>query len=127
MQCRRKLLKQTKKFQRLNEKRVIFAKETATHNFNDEKTSSTDSIFISTLSYPSSSSNKSVVEKQTNETFEFDFNFPKSDFFLYTIHEHQMLTKKKFSYKKRLYNTLSSNLSKSDSNIAKSCDNKSFI
>lgn len=74
-----------------------------------------------------------VSEKSTgsnNDTFEFDYTPPKGSFFLYTIHEHQMLTNKTFGYKKKLYNSfLSGNLSKSDSNICKSIgtDNKSFI
>ena len=52
--------------------------------------------------------------------FEFEFNFlpPKRDFFLYTITEHENLTKKTFSFKKKNKNSkISSVLSKSDSNL----------
>ena len=124
-------------FQRLKEKHVVFATDLVNQlskepSYSEENNSTTDSILISTLSYPASSITQpdSSTSNQPTAAIEFDFNFlpPKSDFFLYTVHEHQMLTKKTFGYKKKLYNSLlSSSLSKSDSNIFKSCDNKSFI
>jgi hypothetical protein len=56
----------------------------------------------------------------SQDNFEFDFNFlpPKRDFFLYTITEHENLTKKTFSFKKKNKNLkVCSVLSKSDSNL----------
>jgi hypothetical protein len=161
LRCRRKSTIKKNNFKRLKEKHVIFANdlvnklEQQQQNLKEEQNApekngnDTESILISTLSYPSSVSSTHSSSSSTAQldpvvgsydeqasprqelSFEFDFNFRplRSDFFLYTIHEHQLLTKKKFGYKKRIYNSLlsSSNLSKSDSNIVKSCDNKSFI
>lgn len=116
----------TRNFKRLEEKGIEFdVTKSSSPSKLLSKNDKCESIQISTLSYPK-------VDNQNNETFEFDYTPPKGDFFLYTIHEHQMLTKKTFGYKKKLYNTLlSKNLSKSDSNIAKSAcrsiDNKAFI
>jgi len=89
-------------------------------------------IQVSTLSYPPSFSQLQSTSTNSDENletaktftnafneFDFDYNPPKSDFFLYTIAEHQMLTKKTFGYKKKLYNSfMNRNLSKSDSNIS---------
>ena len=91
-------------------------------------------IQVSTLSYPTVSPQQTQpvsasccqedlgdAKNQSNTMLDFDFNYspPKGDFFLYTIAEHQMLTKKTFGYKKKLYSSfMSRNLSKSDSNIA---------
>ena len=87
---------------------------------------------MATISYPPPPPERSdKAQKEAAEgSFEFDYTPPKGSFFLYTIHEHQMLTNKTFGYKKKLYNSfLSGNLSKSDSNICKGLgtDNKSFI
>ena len=115
--------KRNRNFRRLEEKGIEFdVTKTSSTQLPKEKR---ESILISTLSYPK------IENHETNENFEFDYKPPKGDFFLYTIHEHQMLTKKTFGYKKKLYNTLlSKNLSKSDSNIStspcRSIDNKGF-
>ena len=63
----------------------------------------------------------SILSNETQvDTFDFDFLPPKRDFFLYTIAEHEHLTKKTFSYKKRNKNlNITTTLSKSDSNIAR--------
>lgn len=60
-------------------------------------------------------------EKEIEKPFEFDDSFlpSKRDFFLYTIAEHEQLTKKTFSYKKKPKNpTLLAKLSKSDPNLS---------
>lgn len=72
------------------------------------------------LSKPSETSTVTDSENE-QKYFDFDDNIlpPKRDFFLYTIAEHEQLTKKTFSYKKRYKNsTMVSKLSKSDPNIS---------
>lgn len=77
--------------------------------------------------------NNCIVEESKensypNEAFfeqaESNFMPPKREFFLYTINEHEVLTNKIFTAKKKLSNNLTSTskLSKSDTNLSISKD-----